>query len=1112
MSTNIACEEEKNPDVTISGYRFTLPQTQTGEAENSKTSGGRDNVVDKESPPVVNQPHPDFRRPAPAYERMAADKPGEELAQDAAIWKSYLEEADEHDQELVKTRHSSLDMLLLFAALFSAILTAFLIESKDLLQQDPADATVALLLLIAQSQHRIELGIPPLSGEDGPPSIPGFTPTLLARWINGIWFTSLGLSLSAALVAMLGKEWLNAFLASRPRAPHSHALLRQARLEGLEGWWALHIIALLPSLLHASLLLFAIGLVMYLWTLDTVIAAVLIAIMGTTSLFYVVTAVLGAVYEFCPFVTQISGYLRGATIALSRRRRVEQETTSKYPTLNDLQALLWLTNNARDPTIIDCSYEAMAGLHFTPDASQGNTGLASPHGDSPDDQFYNIPLQLNRDTTTASLIATVTARFKRLITGSLILAGSAEVSAARYLNAILALAAHIRHSYHAEMNSNHPDRHILGSSNTITQTRSTVDPETGLPISAFELLNMSESLWGTESPNFNADACASHLSIGMEIIQLATLTLPSHAVILPDAGRTADQTVPPEPESTGNQESHIVDINPSNVAPNQETQLFGLRACYSRWLAHVSVLLHLHSQGHVTVETRSLNCLLGALRTAAQCNILNPLDSVSTHHLQNSRTSRHGYKFTIPLSKTSTYDIQWNNLRTGPLGVLIDILHHRPSVKEGTSAVQTARAAVMAYSAFAPVLLQQVLAHQRQELLDAFNLEAWPYAPTSDMCGIRYIVVRQILLTIRYISLSRTIDNSHILFLGDLLRALGFCLSQDGGSNFSEGSYAALAHYNSDLIPLIEFFGASDSNFELLNPLVAFNLLNIAQLWITRQHVTPCDNLFTPSCFPPLIHMIESVDPFPSRGVREMLQAMVRRMRTSESSPRDGSIPWNQIPALQYLHCFTRGGVAFAALARVGSRKKFKKAVVTAAAEIVHLAAGRDPALAVESVELDTAAVPGFLDVVLVVAKRCRGVKRRDETLLQFSSDAFELVKAALKDPLSRDILGEHLAPQYLWDALHAVGKDSSSAQQLIEQLRGAGEQLGIVFTDSDENAGETDAERNGAEPREGEESDDEDDSSDEDAPRPVDPPDHSLASLLQQLQQLRRQLGGSSD
>lgn len=48
---------------------------------------------------------------------MAEDKPGEELAGDATVWKLYLEEAAEHDEELVKGRYESLDVLLLFVSI-----------------------------------------------------------------------------------------------------------------------------------------------------------------------------------------------------------------------------------------------------------------------------------------------------------------------------------------------------------------------------------------------------------------------------------------------------------------------------------------------------------------------------------------------------------------------------------------------------------------------------------------------------------------------------------------------------------------------------------------------------------------------------------------------------------------------------------------------------------------------------------------------------------------------------------------------------------------------------------------------------------------------------------
>ncbi|KAF8601832.1 hypothetical protein BDV93DRAFT_398738, partial [Ceratobasidium sp. AG-I] len=134
---------------------------------------------------------------------------GEDLAPDAGIWQLYLDEAKEHDEELVKGQNGNLDMMLLFAALFSAILSAFLIESKNLLQQDPVDVSVALLLVIAQSQQRIEQGTPQTGS--APIELPSFSASLSARWINGLWFLSLAFSLSAALIAMLAKEWLTMF-------------------------------------------------------------------------------------------------------------------------------------------------------------------------------------------------------------------------------------------------------------------------------------------------------------------------------------------------------------------------------------------------------------------------------------------------------------------------------------------------------------------------------------------------------------------------------------------------------------------------------------------------------------------------------------------------------------------------------------------------------------------------------------------------------------------------------------------------------------------------------------------------------------------------------------
>ncbi|KAG9124542.1 hypothetical protein FRC07_011182 [Ceratobasidium sp. 392] len=433
----------KSRPIDIAGFNFDTQQTSGGQASGSPTPGTQGTAVSGNPLPF------DYRRPE-ASERMANDKLGEELAPDATIWKLYLEEAAEYDRELVEGQHKSLDMLLLFAALFSAILTAFLIESKELLQQNPQDATFALQLLMAQSQYRMEHGLPPPES-DNVPSAPQFSVSGLARSINGLWFTSLGLSLSAALIAMLGKEWLTAFLASRPRAAHPHALLRQARLQGLERWWALHIIAFLPSLLHASLLLFSVGLVIYLWILDHAIAAVLASVVAMTTLFYVVTAVLGAIYDYCPFVTELSKYVRQGVVALIRPKSFNKKNGDKSPSYEDLQALLWLFNNARDPAVVECSYQALSGLNTSSQALDFDitNGIIDQASLEKFDIWskLSIPVQVDDNTTVTSLLRSIIDRFQRAIVDPQILLSSHQSSLPRLLNAIVALACHTYRPY-----------------------------------------------------------------------------------------------------------------------------------------------------------------------------------------------------------------------------------------------------------------------------------------------------------------------------------------------------------------------------------------------------------------------------------------------------------------------------------------------------------------------------------------------------------------------------------------------------------------------------------------------------------------------------------------
>ncbi|KAJ6545561.1 hypothetical protein B0H19DRAFT_887325, partial [Mycena capillaripes] len=104
------------------------------------------------------------------------------------IWKLYLKETEAEDMELAQLWQIGLDQLLIFAGLFGAILTAFLIESRKDLKADPLEQILQALTNNSNSQP--------------------FRPSSASLAVNAAWFSSLGLTLISALAAVLAKGWL----------------------------------------------------------------------------------------------------------------------------------------------------------------------------------------------------------------------------------------------------------------------------------------------------------------------------------------------------------------------------------------------------------------------------------------------------------------------------------------------------------------------------------------------------------------------------------------------------------------------------------------------------------------------------------------------------------------------------------------------------------------------------------------------------------------------------------------------------------------------------------------------------------------------------------------
>ncbi|KAA1466001.1 hypothetical protein DENSPDRAFT_855845 [Dentipellis sp. KUC8613] len=201
--------------------------------------------------------------------KYPADEMGEELGPNARVWRVYLDEAEAFDKDMIDSWKDTIDVLLVFAGLFSAVVTTFVVQTSQALQPDYAMVSASLLTELVGLQRAASQGI---SFDSVPVSQVNSTSPFKAaandRWVNGLWFTSLAFSLGTALVSVLVKQWLQNYVAAVSGSASTRVQIRQFRFYGLEKWHLRGIIGMLPALMHIALLFFFIGLVVFLYNLD----------------------------------------------------------------------------------------------------------------------------------------------------------------------------------------------------------------------------------------------------------------------------------------------------------------------------------------------------------------------------------------------------------------------------------------------------------------------------------------------------------------------------------------------------------------------------------------------------------------------------------------------------------------------------------------------------------------------------------------------------------------------------------------------------------------------------------------------------------------------------
>ena len=196
------------------------------------------------------------------------------------------------------------------AGLFSAVIAISLVESYKWLSPDPnqetadrLNQTVTQLTQLSQQLVNISQGIPleRVAAE----SIQPFKRTALVVSINIIWFASIVVCICCAVFATLIQQSARRYLAlTQGRGtPHERARLRMFMFNGIRRFYAFRFFQLLGMSMHISLLLYCVGLILFVFAIDPSLVPFSIFYICCSILLYATVTVLPFFFLDCPYVS-----------------------------------------------------------------------------------------------------------------------------------------------------------------------------------------------------------------------------------------------------------------------------------------------------------------------------------------------------------------------------------------------------------------------------------------------------------------------------------------------------------------------------------------------------------------------------------------------------------------------------------------------------------------------------------------------------------------------------------------------------------------------------------------------------------------------------------------
>lgn len=280
-----------------------------------------------------------------------------------------------------------------------------MVQTSQSLETDKVAISNSLLSEIVQLLRARSNGS---SFENVNSAITETTPSSNDVWVNGLWFTSLTLSLATALFVVLTKQWLRQYMAMTSGTTRDRSLIRQFRFAGMEKWHVLCIIGILPILLHLSLGIFLAGLIFFLVPRHLDLAYIIGSMTVIVYSLYFITNLVPLFDIQCPYRTPLTEsinvvhhhfrttillsqafFARGVnstraylhrvvpciqqgtpivvaepSLAYKSLRQREKDYVQSVPVIGSLSldAIAWLMDASSNPSVHNVAIEAIGGL------------------------------------------------------------------------------------------------------------------------------------------------------------------------------------------------------------------------------------------------------------------------------------------------------------------------------------------------------------------------------------------------------------------------------------------------------------------------------------------------------------------------------------------------------------------------------------------------------------------------------------------------------------------------------------------------------------------------------------------------------------------------------